>query len=256
MATGTRKLGEFCWINMLTPDPDDARAFFGALLGWTYSEMPGMGHLIKVDGHDIGGLFDLNGPNTPPGTPPLIGVMVKVESADAMAEKTIALGGQARPAFDIGGSGRMSVLHDPTGAQFDVWEPKAMHGTDVDARAHGAPSWFETLSRDSAKARPFYCDLFGWNSETNPMGGSEYTVFNLDGKLVGGMMQITPEMGTFPSHWGVYFSVNDAEATIKLAAELGATIFVPVMPIPGVGRFCGLISPQGVRFYAIEYHRE
>ena len=254
MTTGTRKLGEFCWINMLTPRPDEARAFFGSLLGWTYSEIPGMGHAIKVDGHDIGGLFDLEGPKTPPGTPPLIGVMVKVESADATAEKANALGGQARPAFDIGESGRMSVLNDPAGAQFDLWEPKAMPGTDVNNRSHGAPSWFETLSRDSAKARPFYCELFGWTSETAPMGGTEYTTFQLDGLPVAGMMQITPEMGTFPSHWGVYFTVNDADAIVKLAAELGATIFIPVMPVPGIGRFCGLISPQGVRFYAIEYN--
>ena len=87
MAQGTRKTGEFCWINILAPRPDEERAFFGSLLGWTYSELPGIGHLIKVDGEEIGGFFDLEGPNTPPGTPPMIGVMVKVESADAAGEK-------------------------------------------------------------------------------------------------------------------------------------------------------------------------
>ena len=65
MTTGTRKSGEFCWINMLTPRPTEARAFFGKLLGWTYGEIPGMGHAVKVGGRDIGGLFDLEGPNTP-----------------------------------------------------------------------------------------------------------------------------------------------------------------------------------------------
>ena len=87
MTTGIRKPGEFCWINMLTPQPAEARAFFGKLLGWTYVEMPGMGYRMQVDGSDIGGLFDLTSPNTPPGTPPLIGVMVKVDSADATGEK-------------------------------------------------------------------------------------------------------------------------------------------------------------------------
>ena len=46
MATGIRKTGEFCWINMLTPQPEQACAFFGTLLGWTYAEMPGMGSPI------------------------------------------------------------------------------------------------------------------------------------------------------------------------------------------------------------------
>src|SRR4029079_12308132 len=99
MATGTRKTGEFCWINMLTPQPAEARAFFSELLGWTYVEMPGMGHRVQVGGRDIGGLFDLAHPNTPKGTPPLIGVMVKVASADATCEKARELGGKAKPAF-------------------------------------------------------------------------------------------------------------------------------------------------------------
>ncbi len=60
----------------------------------------GMGYGVQADGHNIGGLFDLNGPGTPPGSPPMTGVMVKVESADATAEQILALGGTARPAFD------------------------------------------------------------------------------------------------------------------------------------------------------------
>jgi len=55
MAKGTRESGEFCWINMLTPQPEQARAFFGELLGWTYVEMPGIGHRVQVGGHDMGG---------------------------------------------------------------------------------------------------------------------------------------------------------------------------------------------------------
>ena len=105
MATGMRKTGEFCWINMLTPEPAEARAFFGKLLGWTYFEMPGMGHRVQVGGRDIGGLFDLDGPNTPQGTPPSIGVMVKVENADAVCEKVTALGGKAQAGVRHHGSG-------------------------------------------------------------------------------------------------------------------------------------------------------
>ncbi len=78
MAKGLRRTGDFCWINMLTPAPAAARAFFAELLGWAYAEIPGVGHTILVDGHAVGGLFDLASPQTPAGTPPLIGVMVKV----------------------------------------------------------------------------------------------------------------------------------------------------------------------------------
>jgi hypothetical protein len=107
-----------------------------------------MGYLIKVRGSDIGGLFDLHGPQTPKGTPPLIGVMVKVENVDATAEKIRSLGGKAEPAFDIADNGRMAVCHDPNGAEFDLWQGNKSPGTDVDGTLHGAPSWFETLTSD------------------------------------------------------------------------------------------------------------
>jgi predicted enzyme related to lactoylglutathione lyase len=44
-----------------------------------------------------------------------------------------------------------------------------------------------------------------------------------------------------------------ADESARLAAELGATICVPLQDIPAVGRFCGIVSPQGVMFYVIAY---
>jgi len=253
MTTGTRRPGEFCWINMLTPQPAEACAFFGKLLGWTYGEIPGMGHVVKVGGRDIGGLFDLAGPNTPPGTLPLIGVMVKVESADAACTKVASLGGKARPAVDIMDAGRMAVCTDPNGAEFDLWEPKKGQGTDVDSSLHGAPSWFETLTTDVDRAAAFYSGLFGWTPEAMPMPGWTYTTFKLGDGYVAGLMQITPEMGKLKPHWGTYFTVKNADESAQEAVKLGAKLCVPVRDIPGVGRFCGITSPQGVTFYAITY---
>lgn len=253
MGGRVRAPGEFCWVNMLTPRPDDAMAFFGGVLGWTYFEIPGLGHGIRVGGRDIGGLFDLDGPNTPPGTRPHIGVMLKVEDADAFGAKVAALGGNARPAFDIGDQGRMTVCHDPLGAEFDAWEPRAMPGTDVDPGLHGAPSWFETLTSDPARGSAFYADLLGWTPEVMPMPGYDYTVFKRGGEPVAGLMAITPEMGAMPPHWGVYFTVDDADEAARRATALGGKLCVEVRDIPGIGRFCGITSPQGVTFYAVRY---
>jgi predicted enzyme related to lactoylglutathione lyase len=250
-----RKAGEFCWANMVTPRPAEAREFFSRLLGWTYFEIPGHGHGVRVDGHDVGGIFDLEGPNTPPGTQPHIGGLLKVESADASCEKVVALGGTARPAFDIGDQGRMAVCTDPNGAAFHVWEAKSFHGTDVDSSLHGAPCWFEALTTDVGRATAFYSGLFGWTSEVMPMPGYDYTVFKLGTDPVAGMMQITPAMGNLPPHWGTYFTVNDADLAAQEAVRLGARLCVPVRDIPGVGRFCGITSPQGVTFYVIRYLR-
>ena len=255
MSTRVRRAGEFCWFNMLTPAPAEAREFYSKLLGWTYVELPGMGHIVQVGGRDVGGLWDLAGPNTPPGTPAHIGVMVKVESADATGEKVASLGGKALPAFDVMDKGRMAVCFDPNGGQFDVWEPKASPGTDVDATLAGAPSWIETMTTDAKRATPFYSGLFGWTFEVMNTTGLEYTIFKLGPEPVAGMLQITPEMGKVPSHWLTYFTVTDVEKSVKEAVELGSKLCMTMKEAPGVGRFCMLTSPQGVSFYLIQYIR-
>lgn len=252
-ATRERDPGEFCWINILTAKPAEACAFFTAVLGWSYGDIPGLGYNIKVGGQNIGGLFDLEGPNTPPGTRAMIGVMVKVENADDTCARIAALGGRAQPAFDIMDAGRMAVCFDPNGAQFDIWQPKAMPGMDVDPMATGAPTWHETITSDPAKASVFYEKLFGWTPRKKSMELFEYTSYFIGDRPIAGLMPILPQMGNIPSHWGVYFAVPDTDAAVKAAEAAGGTVCIPPMDIPDVGRFAGLMSPQGVMFYVLTY---
>ncbi len=254
MPTRTRNTGEFCWINMLTPAPAEAKPFLAALFGWTFKDMAGLGDIVRLEGRDIGGLFDLHGINSPKDAVAGFGVMVKVDDADETCARVRALGGTAEDTFDILDQGRMAVCHDPNGAEFDLWQPKRMKGFDVDDRVHGAPTWCETLTNDPARARTFYESLFGWNASTQPMEGFDYTVFSLAGRNVAGLMSIPPGM-TSPPHWGVYFAVHNIEETADTGVRLGGTLCVPIRDIPAVGRFCGLISPQGVMFYVLEYAR-
>jgi predicted enzyme related to lactoylglutathione lyase len=151
--------------------------------------------------------------------------------------------------------GRMAVCHDPSGAQFDLWQPKRQPGTDADPRAHGAPSWFENMTTDPDRNAAFYSKLFGWTPEEMPMRRVRYTTFKLGRDYIAGMMKIAPEMGPMPPHWATYFTVQDVDETARQAIELGATICVPAQDIPDIGRFCGITSPQGVTFFTIAYSR-
>jgi predicted enzyme related to lactoylglutathione lyase len=60
-------------------------------------------------------------------------------------------------------------------------------------------------------------------------------------------------MGPVPPHWGVYFTVRDVHAAVKRALELGGSVSYPVMEVDTVGKFGGLVSPQGVHFSVITY---
>lgn len=254
MSVGYRKTHDFTWINVMTPQVGKARDFFGELLGWSFDEMPGVpgGQLIRVGESTAGALMDLEGGAFPPGTPPAVGVLVKVEDADAMAQKVESLGGRADPTMDVMENGRMAVCTDPLGAVFALWQPKAQQGMDVDSHAHGAPGWFEVLTKDADRAARFYSELFGWKvEEQRPANGMVYRLFKLGDLPVAGAFQ--PPNGEVPPHWAVSFSVRNADEIAKRTAEFGGEVCMPVSEIPGVGRFSLLKSPQGVSFHIIEW---
>jgi predicted enzyme related to lactoylglutathione lyase len=80
----------------------------------------------------------------------------------------------------------------------------------------------------------------------------EYTMLINGDKPNGGMLAITPEMGNIPPNWVVYFAVDDCDAKVKKATELGGTVMKPAEDIPGVGRFAILTDPQGAVFAIIK----
>jgi uncharacterized protein len=81
------------------------------------------------------------------------------------------------------------------------------------------------------------------------MGAGEYTLFEVDGQMVGGTTP--PQMPGVPSHWHVYFGVADADATVAKAAELGGSVLVPPFDTP-VGRMAVIGDPQGAVFSIIQ----
>ena len=81
--------GEFCWVDLATTDTDGAKSFYGDLLGVEWEPAPGSpeetggyGFFTK-NGKHVGGM----GPIQQEGQPPAWSSYVKVEDADATAEK-------------------------------------------------------------------------------------------------------------------------------------------------------------------------
>lgn len=119
----------------------------------------------------------------------------------------------------------------------------------------GAFSWCELLTTDPEAAKAFYGKLFDWTLEPAPNAppGIDYAIAKCNGEAVAGMMKLPPSAPGIPPHWGSYITVNDVEATIGQAVELGATVCVPAQDIPQVGRFSVLQDPQGAVFGIISY---
>jgi predicted enzyme related to lactoylglutathione lyase len=127
--------------------------------------------------------------------------------------------------FDVYTLGRMAVIQDPTGAVFSIWQAKDNKGAG-DFGKPGFLVWNELGTKDPEKAGQFYANVFGWTRQPLP-GPMEYTIFNNEDRGVGGMYKITPEMGPMPPNWLVYFAVEDCDAKVQKATELGRRKIFP-----------------------------
>jgi hypothetical protein len=93
---------------------------------------------------------------------------------------------------------------------------------------------FEICAKDMGKAREFYGKLFDWNMKHDE--AMNYTIVEVgEGGIGGGIMQA--EEGKFPPYVAFYVQVDDLEASVKKAEELGGVIICPPTPIPNMGRF-------------------
>ena len=154
--------------------------------------------------------------------------------------------------FDIP-DGRVAVVSDPSGAVFGIISTPLEH---ADKRwfsvESGAVCWVELLTRDLDAAGPFYASVFGWDSETSHSQGTAYTTFGLDGDQVAGMMSMPAEVpAAAPSHWMVYFAVDDCEEAERKAESLGGRVLRTTADIPA-GRFAVLEDPQSTPFQIME----
>ncbi len=245
--------GSFCWAELATTDGPGAKKFYSELFGWeTHDDPigPGMVYtMLKLGGKDVGALYQKG--EMMKDAPTHWASYISVASADEIAAKAKSLGGTVvKEPFDVFDIGRMAVITDPTGATFCIWQPKKNTGFGVKGEPNSV-CWNELLTTDTARATDFYTKLLGWTGNSHG-GPVPYTEFMNGDAHAGGMMQIRPEWGKVPPYWGIYFAVDDCDATAQKATSLGAQTIVPPMDIPNVGRFSTIRDPQGAVFSIIK----
>lgn len=246
--------GVFSWVDLATTDPGAAKAFYGGLFGWSFLDMPtGSGtiySMAQLEGYNVAGLGPLSPDMEAQGAPPYWSSYVNHSDVDAVAARAGKAGGQVfLPPFDVMDAGRMSVIQDPTGATFGVWQP----GNHTGAQLVNVPNtltWNELQTPDLGSARAFYSDVFGWTYDVDENG---YVAVKQDDRVQAGMMQMTEQMAEVPPNWSIYFLVEDVESAVAKVAELSGELLMPPTPAGEMGKFCVVQDPQGAVFCIIEY---
>src|SRR5688572_8487024 len=120
--------GSHIWYELMTPDPDGARTFYGAVVpGWAIGDrLPGdqdYRMIGRSDGGFAGGVLGLTKDMLDHGAKPAWLGYIGVDDVDGTVAQVEAKGGMAlMPAFDIP-QGRIAMVADTEGNPFYVMKP-------------------------------------------------------------------------------------------------------------------------------------
>jgi predicted enzyme related to lactoylglutathione lyase len=166
-----------------------------------------------------------------------------------VAKAAEAGGNVIMPPFDVMDAGRLVIIQDPGGAMFGLWQP----GTHIGAQLVNMPNtlvWNELQTRDVEGARAFYGAALGWAYDADANG---YVTCKQGDRAQAGMMKMDDSWGDVPPNWSIYFMVEDVEASVAKAQELGGAVLVPPTPAGELGKFSIIKDPQGAVFSLMQF---
>ena len=251
--------GGFIWYELMTPDPEGAKAFYEPVVGWTLStghgETDDYGFITRADGGMNGGVLRLTSEMTSGGARPGWMGYVQVADVDAAVRAIEGAGGKSlMPARDVEMAGRIAMVADPQGAPIYVMTPKPPPGReDMESDVFSPMEaqhvrWNELQSSDADAAVGFYTRQFGWTQEGDmdmgPLG--KYRFIQKDGVGIGAIM---PKMPQVPhSVWTYYIGVDDIDRATEAVRTGGGKVTDGPQEIPGGEFAVNAIDPQGAAF--------
>ncbi len=248
--------GSFCWIELATSNQNAAQQFYSTMFSWSATDDPiGPGQFyttFRLDGESAAAAYTLQPNMVAAGVPPHWLLYIAVTDVDATADRVSALGGKlVSPPFDVMDYGRMVVVADPAGASFALWQARTHPGFTVEGEEN-AFCWADLSTPDPRRAKPFYEDLLGWDIEAAQNDSSGYLHIRNGKSFIGGIPPVRARAPHAPAHWLIYFQTADCDGCATKAEEHGATIHMPPMSLPNVGRIAIIGDPQGAVFALFE----
>lgn len=241
------------WHELITKDLASAQAFYGGLLGWTFSAPQALKQSTYVtaslEGQVLAGVLRLQDSAGVNNSQWLS--YFRVPSAEgAVAAATKAGGRLLVKPVDLQGRGRGALLLDTEGAPFAVLEPSRAAPWEGQAPINGW-LWNELFSHDPARAATFYGSVFGFTFAKRLVDGRELEGFLRAGAPVAGLQRI-PADGPRPN-WLPTIRVADVEAVAAKVAGLGGRLIMPPRPDIRNGNVAIIADPSGAAFAVQEW---
>ena len=117
--------GRFSWNELITSDPEKAKAFYSTVFGWTADTMPmpngGEYVMFKQGEMPVCGM--MKKPDEMGDVPSHWMGYITVADVDGACADAVKAGGNVLcPVMEIPEMGKLAAVQDPTGAVFSFWE--------------------------------------------------------------------------------------------------------------------------------------
>ncbi|HWZ62729.1 MAG TPA: VOC family protein [Steroidobacteraceae bacterium] len=258
-ASSEHHVGKVVWIDLVTPDLEGAKRFYGGLFSWTFRDVPGERNyaVALLNGEPVAGLFQKA---LPPGQSqqPAWLTFLAVRDVDAAQQAAVQDGGKVlSKAHYYAHRGRQAVLADPDGAVFAVLAAEGGDPPDYLA-APGEWIWSSLLVADPKQETAFYKSLFGYDVyDLASEGGSErdaqHYILSSDDYARAGLNALPADSMRRHPHWLNFVRVADAADTARKAVALGGRVLVEPRVDRHGGHLAVVADPSGAPFGVMEW---
>jgi hypothetical protein len=236
-------------VDVASSDIDKTKAFYTGLFGWdaeSFGDDYGRYVVFSLGGHVVAGAMPKQ-----PGMehPDVWTTYIATGDCGQTVEAAKSAGGSVlSDTMEIPDTGTMAVLQDPAGGVFGLWEAGNHKGFGR-YNEPGSVTWDELQTKDFKATTAFYSSVFTWEIEnTSDTDDFRYAIGKVDGQPVAGMFDAEAFLpAAVPTHWAVYFSVDNADEMIQKVLELGGKVIRPAENTP-FGRIADVADPTGTPF--------
>jgi predicted enzyme related to lactoylglutathione lyase len=226
------------WVDAAVETTEQREAlmkFYSSLYGWTWDvgeEQMGYYSIASYNGAAVMGL------GQGPGGAGMMVPYFYTDDINISAATAASLGGTVfMGPMEIPGAGVMALVTDPTGAVHGLWQAREFQGFGVAYEAN-APGWFDHSSSDPDAAATYYSTLTG-HTVIEPSPGMK--VLNVGEQWFASVSenQVPERQG---AQWNSIYVVDTLAAARDKIRELGGTIVLEEMPVPG-SAICAFVEP-------------
>ena len=254
--TSDRHVGKVVWADLVTPDLESAKHFYGGLFGWTFRDTTAGDKEFAVallEGQPVAGLVQRSLPSGKHKQPAWL-TFIAVRDTGEADRTALAHGGKVlSPPRDYPERGRQAILADPQGAVFAVLQSSSGDPPDVLAPI-GGWIWSSLITTDPNTGAAFYQALFGYEVFELPSeDGRDHLLLAADGYARATANSPPLTAPNLHSHWLDFVRVANAAESSRKAVALGGRVLVQ----PHLDRHGEMVAviadPSGAPFGLLEW---